>query len=40
MVHYRKELKEKIIQENKNGVSVLSLSKRYGISRYAVQSWC
>lgn len=40
MGRYSKELKENIVQENKSGVSVLALSKRYGISRYAIQSWC
>ena len=40
MAHYGKEIKEKIIQENQSGGSVLALSKRYGISRYAIQSWC
>lgn len=40
MGRYSKELKEQIIQENKNGISVQSLSKKYGISRYAIQSWC
>ena len=38
--HYSEEMKEQIIRENKSGVSVLALSKRYGISRYAIQSWC
>lgn len=40
MKHYSKEMKEQIVEENKNGVSVVALSKRYGISRYAIQSWC
>jgi transposase len=38
--HYSEELKEQIIQENKSGASVKGLSKQYGISRYAIQSWC
>jgi len=40
MMHYSKEMKEQINAENKSGVSVLALSKQYGISRYAIQSWC
>ena len=40
MMHYSQDMKEKIIQENASRVSVLELSKRYGISRYAIQSWC
>ena len=39
-MHYSQELKEKIIQEKESGVSVVVLSKQYGISRYAIQSWC
>lgn len=38
--HYSEEIKEQIMQENKSGVSVKGLSKKYGISRYAIQSWC
>ncbi|MEA4816776.1 MAG: hypothetical protein VB120_07995 [Lachnospiraceae bacterium] len=40
MGHYSKEMREQIIRENKNGMSVKALSKQYGISRYAIQSWC
>ena len=40
MMHYSRELKEQVIQENKRGASVVALSKQYGISRYAIQSWC
>ncbi|MPN39499.1 hypothetical protein SDC9_187027 [bioreactor metagenome] len=40
MTQYSEEVKKQIIRENKSGMSVQALSKRYGISRYAIQSWC
>lgn len=40
MSQYSNEIKERIIAEQKSGVSVRALSKAYGISRYAIQSWC
>ncbi len=40
MKQYPISVKSVIINEHQNGVSVLSLSKKYGISRYAIQSWC
>ncbi len=40
MTQYSEEVKKQIIRENKSGMSVHALSKRYGISRYAIQSWC
>lgn len=40
MSRFSEEIKNKIIAEQKAGVSVRSLSVTYGISRYAIQSWC
>ena len=38
--HYPEGIKQIIIAEQKEGESVLSLSRKYGISRYTIQSWC
>lgn len=40
MRHYSEELKEQIRQEISGGKSQNEVSREYGISRYAVQSWC
>ena len=40
MPRYSEETKRLIVEEYSKGVSVKGLSKRYGISRYAIQSWC
>lgn len=40
MLHYSEEMKTQIRQEHKEGRSVHKLSREYGISRYAIQSWC
>lgn len=40
MPHYSKETKEMIVEEQKRGASICSLSLKYGISRYSIQSWC
>lgn len=40
MLHYGQEIKELVVQANRNGKSVHELSRQYGISRYAIQSWC
>ena len=40
MLHYSEELKAEIRQAHEQGEGVRSLSRRYGISRYAIQSWC
>ena len=37
---YPKEFKEQIRLEYEQGSSLNSLSRKYGISRYSVQSWC
>ena len=37
---YSESIKEQIRKEYKEGTSQLSLNKKYGISRYSVQSWC
>ena len=40
MPHYGKEVKAQMRQEHEEGRSVRELSREYGISRYAIQSWC
>lgn len=40
MARYSEETKKKIKAEQKAGVPVRVLSRTYGISRYAIQSWC
>ena len=37
---YSESIKEQIKKEYKEGASQLSLNKKYGISRYTIQSWC
>ena len=38
--HYPERIKRIIIAEQKEGRSVRSLSEKYGVSRYTIQSWC
>ena len=38
--HYPERIKQIIIAEHKEGRSVRSLSEKYGVSRYTIQSWC
>ena len=38
--HYPERIKQNIIAEQKEGRSVRSLSEKYGVSRYTIQSWC
>ena len=38
--HYPERIKRIIIAEQKEGESVRSLSEKYGVSRYTIQSWC
>jgi len=40
MKNYPNSTKIEIIEKQKKGQSVASLSKEYGISRYAIQMWC
>lgn len=40
MTRYGQEIKERVVQARRNGISVWQLSTQYGISRYAIQSWC
>ena len=40
MPRYSEETKIQIIAEHQTGVSVKALSRKYGISRYSIQSWC
>jgi transposase-like protein len=37
---YSESIKEQIRKEYNEGTSQLSLNKKYGISRYTIQSWC
>mgnify|MGYP003390657394 CR=1 FL=1 len=38
--HYPNDIREKIVTEYKEGKSANFLSKKYGISRYSISSWC
>lgn len=40
MAQYSDETKAMVENEYKTGVGVRELSRKYGISRYAIQSWC
>lgn len=40
MKHYSSSFKTVIMNKHKDGASNSSLSMKYGVSRYAVQSWC
>ena len=39
-VHYSGEMKEQVRKEIGAGKSQREASRKYGISRYAIQSWC
>ena len=39
MKRYAPGIREEILKEHKNGVSQSELSRKYGISRYAIQCW-
>ena len=38
--HYPEHIKQIIVAEQRKGKSVCSLSVKYGVSRYTIQSWC
>ena len=38
--HYPERIKQIIVTEQQEGKSVCSLSAKYGVSRYTIQSWC
>lgn len=40
MQRYSEEFKDMVAAEYKRGRSQKGLSKKYGISRYSIQSWC
>lgn len=40
MKKYPESIRNEIRQKQENGQSVKSLSKEYGISRWALQTWC
>ena len=40
MRHYSEAIKTQLRLEHESGESICSLSSKYGISRYAIQSWC
>ena len=40
MQKYPSSIREEVTKKQREGQSVKSLSKEYGISRYAIQSWC
>ena len=38
--HYPEHIRQIIVAEQRKGKSVCSLSSKYGVSRYTIQSWC
>lgn len=40
MPRYNKETKELVVKAYQEGSSIRELNRQYGISRYAIQSWC
>ena len=38
--HYPEHIRQIIVAEQRKGESVCSLSAKYGVSRYTIQSWC
>lgn len=40
MQHYSEEIKEQVRKEHEEGTGIRELSRKYRISRYALQSWC
>lgn len=40
MIRYSEEIKEQVRKEVQAGQSQRKISRRYGISRYTIQSWC
>lgn len=41
MHRYSEAFKQQVLKEYQNGTnSQIELSRKYGISRYAIQSWC
>lgn len=38
--HYPQSVRDEVITKHKAGIPVRELSREYGISRYAIQSWC
>ena len=37
---YPEHIRQSIVAEQRKGKSVCSLSAKYGVSRYTIQSWC
>ena len=40
MKHYGAAFKADVVHKYRQGVSVHALSRKYGVSRYAIQCWC
>ena len=38
--HYTEETKEIVREEYAQGISQIELHRKYGVSRYTIQSWC
>ena len=38
--HYTEGIKEIVREEYAQGVSQIELHRKYGVSRYTIQSWC
>ena len=40
MKHYPESIKAQIVLEYKNGAGIRELHRKYGISKFAIESWC
>lgn len=40
MKHYEAGFKADVVHKYRQGESVYALSRKYGVSRYAIQCWC
>ena len=40
MKHYPPRIKAEVAERHRNGESVKALSRQYGISRWAIRTWC
>lgn len=40
MKHYPPQIKAEVVELQKNGATIWGLSRKYGISRWAIHCWC
>ena len=40
MRHYPEEFQQMVQTEHEEGAGIRELSRKYGVSKYAVESWC